>query len=65
MGTSLTPEFWERFAVLLVAAVGVTIVLVASVDALAVRVLRRRAGWTPPPKRARHPFTGHHTAVHS
>ncbi|WP_405910433.1 MULTISPECIES: hypothetical protein [unclassified Streptomyces] len=43
MGTSLTPEFWERFAVLLVAAMGVTFVLTATLDALAVRVLRRRA----------------------
>lgn len=62
MGTSLTPEFWERFAVLLVAAMGVTFVLTATLDALAVRVLRRRAGRSPstssptPPRRA----TAHH-----
>ncbi|WP_053754339.1 hypothetical protein [Streptomyces sp. MMG1533] len=42
MGTSLTPEFWERFAVLLVAAIGLTCVLTASFDVLAVRLLRRR-----------------------
>ncbi|GAA3816211.1 hypothetical protein ACFS5L_06025 [Streptomyces phyllanthi] len=50
MGTSLTPEFWERFAVLLVVAVGVTCVLTASLDALAVRILRRRV--RRPPKQA-------------
>ena len=34
MGTTLTPEFWERFAVLLVAAVAVTFVLTAVFDTL-------------------------------
>ncbi|WP_416981350.1 hypothetical protein [Streptomyces sp. T028] len=43
MGTSLTPEFWERFAVLFVLAAGLTCVLTAVFDDLAVRVLRRRA----------------------
>lgn len=47
MGTSLTPEFWERFAVLLVLAVGVTCVLTAALDGLAVRLLRRRPPGTP------------------
>jgi hypothetical protein len=42
VGTSLTPEFWERFAVLLVAAIGLTCVLTALFDTLAVRLLRRR-----------------------
>ncbi|WP_329282242.1 hypothetical protein [Streptomyces sp. NBC_01451] len=42
MGTSLTPEFWERFAVLLVAAMGVTLILTVAFDALAVRLLSRR-----------------------
>ncbi|WP_324787741.1 hypothetical protein [Streptomyces sp. H51] len=37
MGTTLTPEFWERFAVLLVAAMAVTCALAALFDALAVR----------------------------
>ncbi|MGP4051266.1 hypothetical protein [Streptomyces sp. 2A115] len=41
MGTSLTPEFWERSAVLLVVAIGLTCVLTASFDALAIRLLRR------------------------
>ncbi|KUN82773.1 hypothetical protein [Streptomyces griseoruber] len=48
MGTSLTPEFWERFAVLLVAGAGLTCVLAAWFDDLAVRLLRRRAHETPP-----------------
>ncbi|MEU6379791.1 hypothetical protein [Streptomyces sp. NPDC046909] len=47
MGTSLTPEFWERFAVLLVAAMGVTVILTVVFDGLAVRLLRRRAHRPP------------------
>ncbi|WP_405876912.1 hypothetical protein OG762_01180 [Streptomyces sp. NBC_01136] len=43
MGTSLTPQFWEMFAVLLVAAMGVTFVATAAFDAIAVRLLRRHA----------------------
>ncbi|MDN3029176.1 hypothetical protein [Streptomyces sp. S.PB5] len=38
MGTSLTPEFWERFTILLVVAVAVTVVLTAALDALAERL---------------------------
>ena len=55
MGTSLTLEFWERFAVLLAAATGVTFVLTAAFDAVAVRLLRRRASRTSaqPPNRTR------------
>ncbi|MER6185924.1 hypothetical protein [Streptomyces sp. NPDC001652] len=64
MGTSLTPEFWERFTILLIAAVGVTIVLVAALDALAGWLLRRRAGRTPP-RRLRPRGTDHRTIVHS
>ncbi|WP_405653298.1 hypothetical protein [Streptomyces sp. NBC_00019] len=55
MGTSLTPEFWERFAVLLVAAMGVTFALTAAMDALALRVARRcarRAVEQAPPRTA-------------
>ncbi|WP_329530921.1 hypothetical protein OG568_08375 [Streptomyces sp. NBC_01450] len=48
MGTSLTPEFWERFAMLLVLAAGLTYVLAAAFDDLVVRLLRRRAHRTPP-----------------
>lgn len=51
-GSSLTTEFWERFAVLLVLAMGVTCVLAAAFDGLAVRLLRRRAH--RPPMRAPH-----------
>lgn len=47
MGTSLTTEFWERFAVLLVLAMGVTCVLAAAFDGLAVRLLSRRAHRPP------------------
>ncbi|MEU5893742.1 MULTISPECIES: hypothetical protein [unclassified Streptomyces] len=65
MGTSLTPEFWERFTILLVAAMGVTIVLTAALDALAVRLLSRRAGRTPSPRRPRPTTTDHRTIVHS
>ncbi|MEU6378711.1 hypothetical protein [Streptomyces sp. NPDC046909] len=41
MGTSLTPEFWERFTILLVVAVAVTVVLTAALDALAARLPHR------------------------
>ncbi|MFI2435888.1 hypothetical protein [Streptomyces sp. NPDC018693] len=49
MGTSLTPEFWERFTALLFAAMGVTFVLTAALDALALRAARRRAAAPSPP----------------
>ncbi|MER5600823.1 hypothetical protein [Streptomyces sp. NPDC002265] len=68
MGTSLTPEFWERFAVLLVLAAGLTCVLTAAFDGLAVRLLRRRTPRTLPqvPHRAVRPVRKEHrTAVHS
>ena len=48
VGTSLTPEFWERFTVLLVVAIAVTVVLGAALDTLAVRLLRHRTHATPP-----------------
>ncbi|MEU1473948.1 hypothetical protein [Streptomyces sp. NPDC005760] len=44
MGTTLTPEFWRQFAVLLVIATAVTTVVSAALDAL---VLRMRAHRTP------------------
>ncbi|KAF5990753.1 hypothetical protein [Streptomyces sp. WAC00263] len=44
MRTTLTPQFWEMFTVLLVAAMGVTFVVAAALDALVVRLRRRRAG---------------------
>ncbi|MFC8513244.1 hypothetical protein [Streptomyces sp. NPDC057257] len=43
MGTSLTPEFWRQFAVLLVIAMTVTFVLSAALDALYLRSRQRRA----------------------
>lgn len=49
MDTSLTPEVWERSAVLVVAAMAVTFVLTAAFDALALRRLRRRASTPPAP----------------
>ncbi|MGW2615219.1 hypothetical protein [Streptomyces sp. NPDC001500] len=65
MGTSLTPEFWERFAVLLVLAVGLTCVLAAALDRLAARLLRRAARRSP----SRSPYpsqrSDHGMPVHS
>ena len=65
MGTTLTPEFWEWFAVLLVAAMAVTFVLTALFDTLVVRMTDRR-GHRPPPARAPHrpTITRHRTPVH-
>lgn len=60
MGTSLTPEFWQRFAVLLVAAMGVTFVLTAACDALAVRLLRRRGRGSSRPAPSSRPTTAGH-----
>ncbi|WP_053748723.1 hypothetical protein [Streptomyces sp. MMG1533] len=40
MGTSLTPEFWRLFAILLVISMAVTFVLSAALDALALRAIR-------------------------
>ncbi|MEV6944367.1 hypothetical protein AB0N07_20640 [Streptomyces sp. NPDC051172] len=47
MGTSLTPEFWRQFAVLLVTAMAVTFVLSAALDALVLRAQQRRAARRP------------------
>ncbi|MFF5969838.1 hypothetical protein ACFY64_40380 [Streptomyces collinus] len=41
MRTTLTPEFYQMFAVLLVAAMAVTCVVAAVADELLVRLLRR------------------------
>ncbi|MDX3748225.1 hypothetical protein [Streptomyces sp. AK08-02] len=49
MGTTLTPDFWKLFAVLLVIAMAVTFVVSAMLDALALRMLRRRAAHCRPP----------------
>ncbi|WP_416975023.1 hypothetical protein [Streptomyces sp. 4F14] len=59
MGTSLTPEFWERFAVLLAVAIVATVALSAALDTLVVRLGRRhpRAHRTeqPSPRLSRTP----------
>ncbi|MFF4541868.1 hypothetical protein [Streptomyces aureus] len=49
MGTTLTPEFWKQFAVLLVIAAAVTVVVGAALDALVVRLRARRTGGPRPP----------------
>ncbi|MDX3386431.1 hypothetical protein PV682_34005 [Streptomyces niveiscabiei] len=54
MGTSLTPEFWERFAILLAMAIVVTVALSTALDALVVRLRHR------PPRRPRLPRTPAH-----
>jgi uncharacterized membrane protein len=60
VGTSLTPEFWRLFAVLLGISIAVTVVLSAAVDALVLRAQRRhrvrrrrpaRAGAAEAPRR--------------
>ncbi|MFI6010117.1 hypothetical protein ACIBAG_15080 [Streptomyces sp. NPDC051243] len=70
MGTSLTPEFWERFALLLIAATAVTFVLAALFDALALRRQLRHTHRPPiepvaPPRAPHRPRNGNHrTSVH-
>ncbi|MET9903636.1 hypothetical protein [Streptomyces sp. NPDC006446] len=64
MGTSLTPEFWERFAVLLVLAVGLTGVLAAAFDGLTVRLLLRRSHMLLPEAPHRLDRKDHRTSVH-
>ena len=55
VGTTLTPDFWRLFTVLLVIAMAVTFVASAVLDALALRMQRRRAAHgRPPAKRATH-----------
>ncbi|MFE0514343.1 hypothetical protein [Streptomyces sp. NPDC058964] len=53
MGTSLTAEFWERFAFLLVAAVALTVILTATLDHVAGRLLSRRTHGATTPRDAR------------
>ncbi|MCC9711311.1 hypothetical protein E4N62_42505 [Streptomyces sp. MNU76] len=47
MGTSLTPDFWRLFAVLLAVSATLTFVVSALLDALYVRRLRRRRDRQP------------------
>ncbi|MEV5528476.1 hypothetical protein [Streptomyces prunicolor] len=48
MGTTLTPEFWRQFAVLLVIATVVTVVVGAALDALVLRMRAHRTPQRPP-----------------
>jgi hypothetical protein len=52
VGTSLTPEFWRLFAVLLGISTAVTLVLSAALDALVLRAQRRRIRRRPARVRA-------------
>ncbi|MFD4560114.1 hypothetical protein ACFWP5_38355 [Streptomyces sp. NPDC058469] len=47
MGTTLAPEFWRQFAVLLVIATAVTVVVSAALDALVLRMRARRTAQRP------------------
>ncbi|WP_078629351.1 hypothetical protein [Streptomyces sp. 142MFCol3.1] len=42
MGTSLTPDFWKLFAALLAISTAATFVVSAALDALVLRLQRRR-----------------------
>jgi len=48
VGTTLTPEFWRQFAVLLVIATVATAVLSGVLDALVLRMRAHRAPQRPP-----------------
>ncbi|MFF5497372.1 hypothetical protein [Streptomyces aquilus] len=66
MGTSLTPEFWERFILLLFAAMGLTFALAALFDELWLRRVNRRTHRPPTEPRHTPPRTGrtdHRTSV--
>ncbi|MFF1680081.1 hypothetical protein ACFVYG_29075 [Streptomyces sp. NPDC058256] len=58
MRTTLTPEFYQLFAVLLVASMAVTFVVAAVADALFVRSLRRLHTWRQATLHRRHPRVG-------
>jgi heme/copper-type cytochrome/quinol oxidase subunit 2 len=65
VGTTLTPEFWRQFAVLLVIATAVTVVVSAALDALVLRMRARRTPQRPsatPVVRTHRPTRG--TPVH-
>ncbi|MGQ4435431.1 hypothetical protein [Streptomyces sp. SAS_260] len=47
MGTTLTPEFWRQFAVLLVIAIVATVVISAALDRLVLRMRGSRAPQGP------------------
>ncbi|WP_107100883.1 hypothetical protein [Streptomyces graminilatus] len=63
MGTSLTPDFWRLFAVLLMIFAAATFVVSAVLDTLVVRLRHRRrtrlvstGRTTPSPREARRPL---------
>ncbi|MER6086410.1 hypothetical protein [Streptomyces sp. NPDC001833] len=68
VGTSLTPEFWERFSVLLVLALAMTAILTAvfttAFDALTARLRSRRRHGPAPREPYRPEPSGHRTSVH-
>ncbi|MFE2064273.1 hypothetical protein ACFXDH_18020 [Streptomyces sp. NPDC059467] len=69
VGTSLTPEFWEHFSVLLVLALAMTAILTAvfttAFDALTARLRdRRRHGPAAPREPHRPAPSDHRTSVH-
>ncbi|WP_326790169.1 hypothetical protein [Streptomyces sp. NBC_00151] len=68
MGTTLTPEFWRQFAVLLVIAAAVVVAAEAALDALVLRMRDRRTSQRPPvppvESAAREPQTARRTPVH-
>ncbi|MFJ1967316.1 hypothetical protein ACIO93_01450 [Streptomyces sp. NPDC087903] len=64
MGTSLTPEFWELFAILLVLATGLTCVLVVVFDDLVVRLLGRRTTRKLPLEQHQQVRKHRHTSAH-
>ncbi|MCI3928868.1 hypothetical protein [Streptomyces sp. AN091965] len=55
MGTSLTPDFWRLFVVLVVTSAVVTVIVGAALDALVVRQRQRRSHEVPSPQRVRRP----------
>ncbi|GGV32113.1 hypothetical protein [Streptomyces spectabilis] len=58
MGTSLTPDFWQLFVVLVVTSVVLTVIISAALDALVVRLRQRRSPEVRPPQRVRRPRRG-------
>jgi hypothetical protein len=68
VGTTLTPEFWRQFAVLLVIAAAVVVAAAAALDAQVLRMSDRRTPQRPPvppvEPAAREPRTVRRTSVH-
>lgn len=68
VGTTLTPEFWRQFAVLLVIAAAAVVVAAAALDALVLRMSDRLTSPRPPvppvDPAGRAPRTARRTPVH-